>query len=119
MVELKVSDERIQDLLCDALEGGSNYWIDSYQKVYPAGKSREDYKFPHLELPLTEGGSLIIDPGEGEEPKPLDRAACLRGLQIMSEKYPKHFADFLAENDDADTGDVFLQCSLFGDVIFG
>ena len=119
MPEIKVADQRIQDLLCCALEGGSNYWIAGCRKGYPAGKTREDYKFPHLELPLTEGGSLIIDPGEGEEPKTLDRAACLRGLQVMADKYPKDFADFLAENDDADTGDVFLQCALFGEVIFG
>lgn len=119
MPEIKATDQRIQDLLCCALEGGSNYWIAGYRKEYPIGKARGDYEFPHLELPLAEGGSLIISPGEGEEPRTLDRVACFRGLQIMAEKYPKHFADFLAENEDADTGDIFLQCALFGEVIFG
>jgi hypothetical protein len=32
---------------------------------------------------------------------------------------PRHFADVLNENDDAGTGDVFLQCCLFGEIIFG
>ncbi len=27
--------------------------------------------------------------------------------------------DMLAENDDATTGDVFLQCALFGELVFG
>lgn len=37
----------------------------------------------------------------------------------MPVKYPRHWADVLAENDDATTGDVFLQCCLFGECIFG
>jgi hypothetical protein len=49
----------------------------------------------------------------------LDRVAILEGLRIMAEKEPRHFADFMTENDDADTGDVFLQCCLYGEVIYG
>lgn len=29
------------------------------------------------------------------------------------------FAEILDDNADANTGDVFLQCCLFGDVIYG
>lgn len=42
-----------------------------------------------------------------------------QGLQRMARKYPRHFADFMAENDDAITGDVFLQCVVLGEVIYG
>ena len=51
--------------------------------------------------------------------KRLDLNAIKKGLQIMAEKYPRHMGDFLNENDDADTGDVFLQCCLFGEAIYG
>jgi hypothetical protein len=37
----------------------------------------------------------------------------------MADKYPRHIADILSENDDATTGDVFLQLCLFGDVVYG
>ncbi len=37
----------------------------------------------------------------------------------MRDKYPKHFGDALAHNDDAYTGDTFIQCALFGEAIFG
>jgi len=66
---------------------------------------------------------LIISDIEGDlnEPpwKRLDLDAIKKGLQIIAEKYPRHMGDFLNENDDADTGDVFLQCCLFGDAIYG
>lgn len=37
----------------------------------------------------------------------------------MQEKYPQHWADIINESDDANTADVFLQCVVFGEVIYG
>jgi hypothetical protein len=36
----------------------------------------------------------------------------------MTEKYTHHWRDLMAENDDATTADVFLQMSLFGDILY-
>lgn len=122
---LNVTKERVQDLICNALEGGSNYWY-SIQKFVKPSKVENPTGFRHLDYPVSEDGALEItvrDTGEGDDMAGkvfrLDQGACQRGLSIMAEKYPRHFSDFLSENDDADTGDVFLQCALFGDLIFG
>jgi hypothetical protein len=121
-VTTNVSDERIQDLLTSAFEGGSNYWYIIKKYNYPPGQTRQSLgiKFPHIELPF-KGGSLLIGDIEGDKEydKILDRTAINKGLQLMAEKYPKHYADFIAEDDDAATGDVFLQLALFGEVVFG
>jgi hypothetical protein len=53
-----------------------------------------------------------------EAPKRLDMAAIKNGLKVMAEKYPHHWQDFVSENDDAITGDVFLQCCLFGEIVY-
>ncbi len=119
---LAVSHERINDLLTSAFEGGSNYWycIDSFN--YPEGQTKEslEIEFEHIELPL-KGGSLTISDREteGGETYTLDKEACLRGLKVMAEMYPRHFADWRDENDDAITADVYLQCCLFGDIVYG
>lgn len=42
-----------------------------------------------------------------------------KGLEIMRDNYPRHFADLVEENDDLITGDVWLQCAVFGEVIYG
>lgn len=120
-VNTMVSDERIQDLLTSALEGGSNYWYIIKSFNYPPGQTKKTLgiTYPHIELPF-KGGSLTIGDIEGDMPdKVLDRQAITKGLEVMAEKYPKDYADFLAENDDANTGDVFLQSALFGEVVFG
>ena len=116
-----VSDERLQDLLCNALEGGSNYWymIDSFN--YPEGKNKDNMplQFRHLELPF-KGGSLTISCTEDDSIRPavLDYHALRQGIRRMAKLYPKHYADFINEDDDAITGDVFLQCCLYGKVIY-
>ena len=42
-----------------------------------------------------------------------------RGLSLLAERYPRHFAAFLTERDDAPTADVWLQLVVFGEVIYG
>ena len=51
--------------------------------------------------------------------KLLNLRAVTRGVQIMAQKYPHHFKAFVDEDDDATTADVFLQCAVLGDVIYG
>lgn len=119
--------ERIADLLCCALEGGSNYWylIKEFRKpATMTNRTDADRVFKHLDYPTNEGGGLLITTLEGDENNGatewwLDLPTMQRGLTVLAEKYPTHFADFAAENDDATTGDVFLQCCLFGEVVYG
>jgi len=116
-IEVEITEERMSDLLCTALEGGSNYWYQAMGYVNP-NNVKTEYK--HLELPFIEGcGMMIGDCESDEEPKLLNLEAMLNGLKIMGVKYPWHLKNFLEENDDAETGDVFLQCSLFGEIVYG
>lgn len=103
-----VSKQRVKDLLCSACEGGSNYWIDRVEYWHECPVYDQPVIF-HL------SNARDID----GLPKTLDGQALVRGLTVMARDYPKHFGDFIAENDDAITADVFLQCCLFGDVIYG
>jgi len=140
---ITVTDERIRDLLITAMEGGSNYWYQILKYEFPEGIGLNDFRaggqfavkdehtsaslgyFPvQYVIPFTEGCAIVIgdlnDP-ESEDPQlpaKLDRDALTRGIQVMASKSPEHFADFLAENEDAATADVFLQLALFGDVVF-
>jgi len=120
-VTINIKEERLQDLLTNALEGGSNYWYIIKSFNFPEGQTKESLglEFTHIQLPFVDGGSITIgDIGHNEEDKLLNRWTIEQGINIMASKYPDHFADFLSENDDAITGDVFLQCALFGEVLF-
>jgi hypothetical protein len=117
-VTTTVSDERIKDLLCSAFEGGINYWVGHVDITNRPPKAEYYHESPVY------GGELTLHVEEsetvpGKEIVKLNRAALEKGLQIMQEKYPQHWADFIKENDDAITADVFVQCCVFGDIIYG
>jgi hypothetical protein len=42
-----------------------------------------------------------------------------KGLKLMRDQYPRHYADLMEEDDDAITGDVWLQLAVFGELIYG
>jgi hypothetical protein len=122
----KIKMDRLHDLLCTALEGGTGYWCQITDYNPPEGKERKDYRYPHLDI-IFDGGSITvtdyISEAEGCEPVFKDKKITLddlkKGLQIMADKYDWHFKNFLEENDDAETGDVFFQCAVMGDIVFG
>lgn len=116
---------RVSDLLCAALEGGSNYWYEIVEKHEPPSldfRSDAAHIYPHLDYPLNLGGSLVIttlerDTHKGKKQWTLNLQSIKKGLRVMSAlkqgKGGHHYPNFLAENEDAETGDVFLQCCLF------
>jgi len=117
LLKVEIEDQRIKDLLCSAFEGGSNYWYQIESYINPNNVTVE---FRYIDLPFIEGCGIMIADSEGDmETKLLNREAMEKGLKIMSEICPLHFKNFMTENDDAETGDVFLQCCLYGYIIFG
>ena len=129
-VEHEISLTRIRDVLTNALEGGSDYWIDHVARELPEGvavedvcyggrlQPEEDYCHPNVLVPTLEGGRLHVYPDEGA-PVVLDLPALQRGLDLMVGPLVRHLHDILNETDDADTGDVLLQLALFGEVVYG
>jgi hypothetical protein len=129
-VKKEVEMRDLADLLVCAFEGGSNYWIEKVTKVEPTSRefiyenSEKDPskpRYPLYEHPFNPGGQVIVKVSEDYDGDvfPLNLATIEKGLNIMAEKYPKHLGDFLDENYDATTGDIFLQCCVLGDAIFG
>lgn len=131
-IKKEITLDSISCLICSAFEGGSNYWYEIDQFVKPetftflsdegdCDEGESPQVFKHIDYPLNKGGAVIVSVPEDEDGKTytLDLQSIEKGLKIMADKYPAHFNDFLNENDDACTGDVFLQCCLFDEVIFG
>jgi hypothetical protein len=133
-VPIKIDEQAVRDLLTTAFEGGSNYWytINTDETVLAKGMTYKDfqedgkhtikdsYHHPLELIPFVEGCAICIeDEYEDNKACMLDRQKIINGLTVMATDYPKHFADFMSDNADADTGDVFLQCCIFGECIYG
>jgi len=112
-VAFDVPQQRVWDLLCCGMESGSygSFIIEDYEN--------ECGPYRHIDTPFNGGTILLKDKyGDSEEVYRLDREALQRGLTIMAERYPSHMSDFINENEDAVTGDVFIQCALLGEIVY-
>jgi hypothetical protein len=132
--ERDIPRDRLACLLASGMEGGIGYWarIDRYKAPHRladpfaglTGFWRSEV-FKHIHYPLCQDGDAGVWLASSGEDWPetcqpyLTHAALLRGLETMARDEPRHFGDFLAKNDDATTADVFIQCCVFGKVIFG
>lgn len=115
-VALLVPHERLNDLLVTAFEGGINYWCESIKRAHDTPESKE--LLYHSDA-LIAGALLELTVFDYAATHTLTLLDCADGLATMSTKYPRHFSDFLAENEDATTADVFIQCCIFGELIYG
>ena len=105
----KLTVEIQKNLLCSALEGGSNYWY----MITDYNESGSKYV---SDKPFEDGGYLTIT--DGEITKTLTKVDFKIAGELMLENHIKHFSDAINETDDAVTGDVFLQLAMFGEVIY-
>ena len=127
-----IPEQRVKDLMCLRMGGWEQLLV--YPQGHPPDAGRRclayrhraerrettgDGTFYRWEIPFLPDAALELEVDGETETYTLTREKLIAGLQVMASKYPRHFADVLNENDDAGTGDVFLQCCLFGEIIFG
>ncbi len=110
-VRLHIKLEDIENLLYSCATG-SNYWCEDSFKL---GFEKT------VKVILNPKGGMIAlhDAEEDGKYHELNLKKIKKGLAIMAKKEPAHFGDLIADNADQITADVFLQCCLFGEVIYG
>lgn len=109
-----ITQQQVADLVVTAFEGGSNYWLGDIKPFY--AKTADYAEADRYGEDMV---TRVFTPSEDDEEYTFDREAINRGLQIMADQYPTHFNDLREDNFDADTADVFLQCALFGEIVYG
>ena len=95
------------------------YKSDAEKGLFENCECREDKWAEGL---LHGKGIMVCDCYEDDEEKAEHRltlADVKKGLELMRDQYPRHYADLVTENDDLITGDVWLQLATFGELIYG
>lgn len=135
--KVDVTKERVQHLLVGLFENNYSPWLIKIKNKNLApnltfddftenGKMQNPDQYFHWSqiIPVTEGCSLTLvienpySDGEKTIQFVLDIPAIQKGLEVMANKYPKHWIDFILENEDAITCDVFGQCVVYGEDVF-
>tara|TARA_R110001599_G_scaffold87155_1_gene232918 strand:+ start:210 stop:629 length:420 start_codon:yes stop_codon:yes gene_type:complete len=128
-VEYVIDYDGFESLIVTALEGGINYWANiedgSYKKINDWSeankKGHEPFSVRFAQY-IWSGGTVVISDSEGEEfDDPIGEISLesiKKGWQLFSQQR-HHFSDFLDNNTDAITADVWFQCCSLGDVVYG
>lgn len=109
-----ITKQQVADLVVTALEGGSNDWLGGCEPPY---MTRKDYANADNYGDRMVHRTFSVD--EDEETYVFDRIAIRRGLALMANQFPTAFKDLVEDNADAETADIFMQCALLGDVVYG
>lgn len=132
-VVLAIPHQRIADLVTTAIEGGAcNIWLEA---VKPASGTNlkmlarkysadpwysvgQVYAAPNFQMVVTVDKPTEDHPGH----KTLTLADFQMAFVLMATKddgaYARHFGDFLNENEDALTGDLFMQFAVYGEEVY-
>src|SRR5260370_789930 len=126
-ITVEISTKRIADLMVSAIEGNhmTRAWCAGVSLERRGSKTgdaavaametgNEDPWYANQNL--YDGSGFAIDISEQDEETgrvtshlvtPADFVA---GFTLMATKHGRHFGDFMGENEDGITADVFLQC---------
>lgn len=129
----EISEDMVRSLLNIAFHGGSNYWMYILKYEFPPNVDKhhpiDDFlnggKFAvgdwpvECLIPLHRGGGIVIEEKKEDIRHILTREKLLNGLDIMAKKYPTWFVHITYGKPTNKTADLFLQCCLFEDVVFG
>ena len=132
-VEVNISDERLHDVFCNAMYSAATHdllvvqeeWdkIDEYWNSPMNKDVREAHPTPYIELKMwayiEAGKSIAFFDKYQEQFCELSWHRVADGTAKMAKDYDWHFMNIITENDDAVTADVWLQCVLLGEVVYG
>lgn len=96
--------DTLEKLAFAAFDSGyADYWVREYSDL-PVG-----FNVIHMSEELEDEYELTQ----------VDGNTLKNGIQAMASLYPRHYANVGTVDEDAETADVYLQCCIFGDLIFG
>lgn len=124
-VTTSVPFDRVVDLLTCSLQG-CTYWAARGEWLLCGAALRSSTRGRRLDAPdgicieqMLQGElQLDVTLRDSGKIETLNRQKVGEGLVRLQALHPLLFGGFLAANEDAVTGDVFLQLCLFGEVVY-
>lgn len=118
---IEIEEGAVESLLVSALEGGSNYWywLPDLKMVKHKGEPLSTAIFREV---WRNGKKVPVSDVENQKRilGHLTRESMERAFVLMGQGgYRRHLSDFLNDNADSTTGDVWFQFSVMGEVVYG
>jgi len=101
-----------------AIEGGSNYWLETF---YPKKGVERVTEVPWYSDPKFWDGDFLVEAKADDDDTlyMLTPDKIKSALQWLMDNYMWRITEIIEETGDAETGDVFLQACLLGEIVYG
>lgn len=116
-MNIVLTEEDIDDIMCAALEGGISYWVCKAEVV-------GGYLGEYASEQISRGGTLLLHDAEEDEVYELTLKKLIKGFELwVAGGYDTYGAVCEGVVDtgeiDAEAADCIVQLSLFNEVLFG
>ena len=118
IINFKLTEEDIDDIMDTAFEGGINYWCCAAEVV-------GDYLGEYANEQISRGGKLRLYDAESDDVWELDIEKFMQGFRLWIENGYDQYGAVKANGFvdvceiDAEMADMIIQYALFGEVVFG
>ena len=112
---------QLDDLFSQAFEGGINYWAHIQNLVEP-DEFKRDTRIHYDAFDMVfQGGQFSVYDLEDPTDKlgEFNNTNIVKGLKLMREKSPSHYANIISGDWDVETADVLFQYIVMGEIVFG
>jgi hypothetical protein len=109
---MKLTPERLSDLIVTCFEGGSTHWLEKARPVSKITEEKPWYSDPKF---YAEGFEILLRDDEGTRHH-LNWENVRKGCGLLP---ARRVFELETENWDAETADVFLQLAVLGEVVYG
>lgn len=112
VLKIEIDPKKIVDQFTVACEGGSNYWCKSVTPVNEPMFGEDAYSVMlrgfHVEEIDEDAAEVYVSPRDIQ-----------KAIDLWPNESPQSFTDFLNDDGDANTADIFLQLCAFQRVVYG
>lgn len=111
-----ITTDQIYNAFIGVFENGMSPWLGTCDA--PGYQERKTYE-GDFQFTIRYDDPDQDEEGDHTGKKTIGPEDVKKGLQKMADDYPTHFNDLVSDNDDGTTHDVFLQCIVLGDIVYG
>ena len=118
-INVILTKEDIDDIMCSALEGGICYWASKAKVV----EEKRCGDWGHEQI--ARGGALILHDAESSDKWELNLEKFLNGVKLRLQNGDDWYGALQCDGTldtgeiDADMADMIIQYAIFGEVVFG
>ena len=123
--EVTVKHKIETQTISDVIDTGLSWSLDWHQRIFrnnADGKELPNLIIGEVEqgdwFEQLEAGTLELKHNPENGLHELTDERIQQGLAVLAEDYPTLMAEILNDNSDANTGDVLIQCALFGTEVY-